>query len=292
MDDLLLELFPDALLNHLPWQDDTFFTVPYKNNYIHIPLSSISTRERKLITELITPGTSYLTQPENRWAHFLFKDSTHFPTDYDSVQLLQVSMKFTNSVTLDRTLWLEAFKSSIHFIVDGFFISDKDAVLIVYNPSKLQLREEIESILTVLNDDFGIQSSLYLGHIWPVNERLPHLFLEEQEIFKDTRSQTQYDQITTLSQAALSHYSFEATSKSPILASIKETILAIPGGADLVFSMWQNLGNVSQAAASLYVHRNTLQYRIERFMEIVDLNLKDMDDLLLSYLALHSRFGS
>ena len=55
-------------------------------------------------------------------------------------------------------------------------------------------------------------------------------------------------------------------------------------------AMWQNLGNISKAANDLYVHRNTLQYRIDRFFQETGVNLKTMDDLLLSYLAIHARF--
>lgn len=45
-------------------------------------------------------------------------------------------------------------------------------------------------------------------------------------------------------------------------------------------------GNVSQAAESLYLHRNSLLYRLERICEITGLDLDDMDDRFSLQLAL------
>ena len=55
--------------------------------------------------------------------------------------------------------------------------------------------------------------------------------------------------------------------------------------------MWRNQGNLSKAAADLYLHRNTLQYRIDRFFDATGLSLKNMDDLALAYLAITAVAG-
>jgi purine catabolism regulator len=48
-------------------------------------------------------------------------------------------------------------------------------------------------------------------------------------------------------------------------------------------------GNVSQAAESLYLHRNSLLYRLERIGEISGLDLDDADDRFSLQLALKLR---
>nr|WP_223156077.1 helix-turn-helix domain-containing protein [Desemzia sp. C1] len=53
---------------------------------------------------------------------------------------------------------------------------------------------------------------------------------------------------------------------------------------ELILAMWKSQGNISVAAKSLYIHRNTLQYRIDRFHQASGLSLRNMDDLLLCYL--------
>jgi purine catabolism regulator len=48
-------------------------------------------------------------------------------------------------------------------------------------------------------------------------------------------------------------------------------------------------GNASQTAESLYLHRNSLLYRLERIREISGLNLDDADDRFSLQLALKLR---
>lgn len=289
MEDLLKELFPDAVINHSSWMGNDFFTVPLEEHYMHFATHTISDREKRLIIQLVDPDTVLHTSSKNAWAHYLLEDATAIPAGYERIQILQVSLKQTDLEPLDQKLWLDAFKNTLAFVIDGFFISNHYAVLIIHNPDFFDLTKEIEGLLNVLDDDFGIQSTVYLGQNWEINTHFPNLFAEEQNIFLDTRPRSQRDQIATLSTTALPHFTFEAASKSPILATIKEGIQNIDGGADLVAALWQNQGNISKAAADLYVHRNTLQYRIDRFMDTVGLNLKKMDDLLLGYLAIHTR---
>lgn len=289
MEDLLKELFPDAITNHSSWMGDHYFSVPLKEHYIHFSNDSINEREKRLIIQILKPDSNPNTGLKNAWAHYLLEDPTAIPAGYERVQVLQIAFKQTSLEPLDQNLWLDAFRNTLSVVIDGFFVSDQYAICIIHNPEHFELEEEIEGLLNILDDDFGNQSRVYLGQNWRVDAQLPLLFAEEQSIFMDTRSRSQRDQVVTLSAAALPHFTFEAASKSPILTALKTGIQSIDGGSDLVAAMWQNQGNVSKAATDLYVHRNTLQYRLDRFLETVGLNLKKMDDLLLAYLALQAR---
>lgn len=289
IDDLLQELFPEIQINNSSWVGEDYFSVPYEEKWLHFPNDSVTEREKKLIIQLMSPEAVHFKKQTNRWAKFLLEGSKQIPVDYEKIQLLQVSIKITNNDSFDYQLWLDSFKNTLSFIEDGFFITEQYGVLIIYNPTHIDLLEEIEGILNVLDDDFTVQTSVYLGQNWFVTENLPKLFAEEQQIFMDQHSHFQRKKIATLADNALTHFSHEATSKSTILQTLKESILSIDGGSELIVSMWNNLGNISKAANELYVHRNTLQYRIDRFFQETGINLKIMDDLLLSYLAIISR---
>ncbi|NRE28611.1 Fis family transcriptional regulator, partial [Enterococcus faecalis] len=51
-------------------------------------------------------------------------------------------------------------------------------------------------------------------------------------------------------------------------------------------ALWKNQGNISSTAKDLFMHRNTLHYRLEKFFEQTGLSLKKMDDLIFCYLLL------
>jgi purine catabolism regulator len=80
----------------------------------------------------------------------------------------------------------------------------------------------------------------------------------------------------------------------PDLRSFKNEILGplldYEGGGDLITTLnvfFEHNGNLSQAAEALFVHRNTLIYRMERIAEITGLDLDNTDTRLAVQLALH-----
>lgn len=288
--ELLKELFPEAEINEATRMGEAFFSLPIENKWIHFPLDTISEREKKLIMQIAAPETLQTKRRKNRWSEFLLNHSKQVPANFEKVQLMQAMIKNSSKDEFDEQLWLDAFKNTLPFVEDGFFITDQYAVLVIHNPDYIELTEEIDGILNVLDDDFTVQTTVYLGQNWLLNQDLPVLFSEEQQIFIDSFKTGKRNKITTLPQIALPHFSHQSASKSPLLHTLKNNIRQLEGGTDLVHAMWDNLGNVSKAATDLYVHRNTLQYRIDRFFEATGLSLKNGNDLLLSYLAVLSRF--
>ncbi|HIC90374.1 MAG TPA: PucR family transcriptional regulator [Anaerolineae bacterium] len=84
-------------------------------------------------------------------------------------------------------------------------------------------------------------------------------------------------------------------SESPTLRSFHQEILGpllaydARQGSELVrtLEIWlQHHGNLSQAAATLHLHRNTMAYRLERIKAITGLDLQNADDRLLLHIAL------
>jgi purine catabolism regulator len=70
---------------------------------------------------------------------------------------------------------------------------------------------------------------------------------------------------------------------------ILESLLAYEGSGDLVKTLevfFEHNGNLSQAAEALYIHRNTLIYRMERIAEITGLDLDNTETRLAVQLAL------
>ena len=53
----------------------------------------------------------------------------------------------------------------------------------------------------------------------------------------------------------------------------------------IISALWKNQGNISSTAKDLFMHRNTLHYRLEKFLNKLAYLLK-MDDLIFCYLLL------
>jgi purine catabolism regulator len=81
---------------------------------------------------------------------------------------------------------------------------------------------------------------------------------------------------------------------SPELAAFQQEILGplleYDGGPEFLNTLevyFAHNGNLSQAAEELYIHRNTLNYRMERIAEILDVDLDKPEARLALQLALH-----
>ena len=67
-------------------------------------------------------------------------------------------------------------------------------------------------------------------------------------------------------------------------------MLAYEGGQELLQTLevyFANNGSLTQAADALYIHRNTLIYRLDRVAEIGGFNLDNPETRLAVELALH-----
>jgi purine catabolism regulator len=69
-------------------------------------------------------------------------------------------------------------------------------------------------------------------------------------------------------------------------------LLDYEGGGDLIETLeafFDRLGNLSQTAEKLFIHRNSLLYRMERISQLTGLDLNNPDTRLAVHLALKVR---
>lgn len=285
----LQQLFPEAKITTAASLGPAYFTLPFQNKWLHIPEHTLSGREKALLKQLLlneAPTTSDI--PKNPWAQFLLGQTTEIPIGLAQTQLLQFRLSYReeDAGSFDQTLWIDAFSQTLPLVHECFFLNGKSVVFILDSPEPYCIDEELAAVLDILDDDFSLRTELYLGQRWPVDARLPLLFEEERKIFAASRTLAKGSKIITLAAIALPYFISEAGTQNPVLQALQATIGSIDGTHELITAMWQNQGNLSKAAADLYLHRNTLQYRIDRFFNATGLALKSMDDLALAYLAI------
>ena len=108
--------------------------------------------------------------------------------------------------------------------------------------------------------------------------------LEVGKVFENEKPVIHYDNLgigriiyqlpTTLCEMFLS----EAFKKNPIEALDEDTL-------DTINRFFENNLNVSETARKLYVHRNTLVYRLEKVKKITGLDLREFEDAILFKVA-------
>ena len=289
----LQQLFPEAKITTAPSLGPAYFTLPFQSRWVHIPEHTLNGREKALLKQLLLNEDQTSEIPQNPWAQFLLGHKTDIPSGLAQTQLLQFSLSYReeDAGSFDQALWLDAFSQTLPLVRDCFFLNSKSGVFILDSPEPYCIDDELAAVLDILDDDFSLRTTLYLGQRWSVDARLPLLFEEERKIFAASRTIAKGNKITTLAAIALPYVISESGSQNPVLQALQTTIGSSDGTDELITAMWRNQGNLSKAAADLYLHRNTLQYRIDRFFDATGLSLKNMDDLALAYLAITAVAG-
>lgn len=175
---------------------------------------------------------------------------------------------------VDNTLIIDVLSDYLQ-TSEKIFVSHNHVVFIL--DSKINLEDSIETF-DLFQDDLGIRLFLYSGFVYDSKDSIKKeidllLNLEHTELYS-----TLYEVYieNNLVNYGLDSSIFECTKK--IIAQDHET-------KNLIIKLWQTQGNITQSASELYIHRNTLIYRIDKFRETSLIDLKDPSELLIAYLV-------
>ncbi|MBP2966923.1 helix-turn-helix domain-containing protein, partial [Acinetobacter baumannii] len=109
-------------------------------------------------------------------------------------------------------------------------------------------------------------------------------FAEERKIFSDYYEEQ--NKVFSFQDIALEYLTKDKIIQSCIMTSLKHSLILDEEIKEIIKTLWLNQGNITSTSKELYIHRNTLQYRLDRFYERFGLSLKDMKNLTLCYLLL------
>lgn len=280
----LKTIYPDAYLSDEKEGFDDSLVFPYYNKWIHLKKEDVSEKERHLLSFLLDHwALSSNTPVRSQWQAFLTGEE-EIPQGQNMVRVIQIELRKKDE-EFDKKLWLESIANLFDPIVDIFFLSDELCLVIQDEKSRYLQSEEIEGMLQTVDDDFSTKTTCYIGQYWIPQEQFRNLYEEERRIF--TREQKRSGQsVLTFSDVALRYYTEDAVNNSSIMQQLKNYISSQSEWKELIMSLWESRGNVSMAAKSMFIHRNTLQYRIDRFYDSTGLSLRDMNDLIICYMLI------
>ncbi len=173
-------------------------------------------------------------------------------------------------------------------------VSETDVALVKQLNENTESRELIriaQGMQDALAKELGIKSVIGVGTVVGHVRDLARAYKEAQvaievgKVFDTERSIINYENLgigrliyqlpTTLCEMFLQ----EVFKKNPIDALDQETLFTIN-------KFFENNLNVSETARKLFVHRNTLVYRLEKIKKITGLDLREFDDAITFKVAL------
>lgn len=289
----LYDIFPDSLYNpnFIPSTKD-YYLVSKNQDQLFIPLKSLKPEALSLL-ELLTlsqskePNLPTGLKSVSSWKEILKGDQSVDDKKIKSIRLLHLHIK-KKDPNFDLEMWYETLVSTSPAIIEILEWQANYFIVILDNNQLIEeTLEQTEGILTTLDDDFSLTTSTLVGQPFNPHNRLPFYFNTENAVFEWAVKEDFLNRWTYVSETLLKQIGHSALKNISTLRYYKQLISG-QDDLDLIKSLFENNGNLSQSAEALFIHRNTLTYRMDKFSKKTGLNLSKLSDLMLAYLLVMS----
>ena len=234
---------------------------------------------KNIISDNILPGDVYVRAKE-----------LHFVTDEPRSVLLVRQMENSDVAAVEVIQRLFPDKQK-DFVLN---INENDIVVVKALPSANSSDEVFKvarSIETALHEELGIKCVIGIStvarHLRELADRYKEaqVAIEVGRVFESEKSIINYESLglgriiyqlpTTLCEMFLN----EVFKKNPIETLDEDTL-------ETINKFFENNLNVSETSRKLYVHRNTLVYRLEKIKKITGLDLREFDHAIVFKVAM------
>lgn len=289
----LLPLYKNSILvkakpEH-PSIDYYFFFDEVESEWIGILKSEITEKEVNLLKTIYklweVQSPFAISREAARWHEFIINDG-HPPKGYQEGMFRFIHFSITDD-RLDQMEIESALKG--FFTEEGVIIweSSSNGAVIEEKKNAVLSEKEMISLSDALESDFYIKASFYIGKFHLLSNELPLLYKREKEYFSFGLNQLKPEKIFTLERVFPAYTAFKLPDE--IIERLNNEIMGIftedPELYSTIKVFLENNSNASVTAKKLYIHRNTLQYRIDKFLEKTGIGLKDFHGAFTVFLA-------
>jgi hypothetical protein len=278
----LLKLYPGAVLTNDFPQDprDGFHIFLIKNGlWLSIPKDEISEKEMVLLSALYTYEESLFAEedfsPSKNWKDFLYFNGP-LPEQRDG-NVVRIIHFIFNEDEFERLEFESALKG---FFSDNVLLiwEHRNRGILIEEKNQFSLSEkELHTLSQTLEADFFTKVFFYTGKFLPISEKLVYSRKQESDYFSFARKFMSEEKVLSF-EKIFPHYLAYHLPKE-LKDIVEEDLIALYREDDEMFStikvFLENNLNASVTAKKLYIHRNTLQYRIDKFTDRTGIQLKD-----------------
>ncbi|MGT2888332.1 helix-turn-helix domain-containing protein [Streptococcus didelphis] len=275
----LKDLFPDMQVGSFPLPDQDWISIEEEGHYLHFPKDSLSEREQLLLA-LGRGQQVSLGQLRSPWYHYLLEHEGQPPESFENCQLIYLNHHLPLSLEL-----IDLLRGMIGQVEAVLPISQTRTALLCPQESSSDLLQLLGDLLPTIESDFGLALTIFMGNSWHkvAASSLRDCFEEENRLLTAYLSQKSAGHLLTFSEVILWGL-LTGQSLPSVMAYFNQRIKESSEVAELVKAMWQSHANLVQTAQKLFIHRNSLQYKLDKLSHQTGLNLKHLDDLAFAYL--------
>ncbi|MPQ25365.1 helix-turn-helix domain-containing protein [Bacillus paralicheniformis] len=252
--------------------------------------NAVTDPEKELLHCLFRPFSEphpeqQLTKRETEWHQYFFRDAP-LPNP-GNIQLMQSHFFKMEHAPEERQAIKEA--------VSGFFkdplvvwYDRHEAIIVHENPSPFLAKKELSELAHALTSDFMANPVFFSGQLHPVNGSLQGKVRFEKQMFHHMLEAGDIGNVATFCQCLPSFLTAkpERVHASSFSDAVSEALSDPETSLTIKTYMRCNL-NASLTAKRLFIHRNSLQYRIDKFIERTAIDIRQFEEAAAVYLMMH-----
>ena len=273
------EWFPHAEVTDQANPPAGYVAIPLRaHQWLLLKEEELTEREKQLISWL---GSEEEVAP-NPWYQYLIDGKGEVPQVIKKMQLVHCHL--SHSTAEGTASWLEMMQTLLPNFRATLQLSGQDYVLILDQDQSLPVADILKDTVSAMEYDFNIRLSILVGQVWTESKdgKVSPVIRAEQAVFRAWIREG-HQGVYRFSQLYLWGIEQADLDLTPIKASLHQLIESQDQLQDIIVSLWNNGAVVTKAAQQLYLHRNSLQYKIDKWEELTGLQLKNLTDLALCY---------
>ncbi|HFU3966536.1 TPA: helix-turn-helix domain-containing protein [Streptococcus suis] len=253
-------------------------------SYLDLSDADLTDREGYLLSLLSHPRKQVQSSPWQSYLH----DQGRLPQTVEAIQFIHIHLWSQKEAQLDA--WQAMMTDLLPSQLAQVQLTPQDYLIVLEQGTWMDHQTVLQDTLSALEFDFGLRLTIFVGQVWPkhISAHWPRLYQAEAQLFAHWRARYQQSTVLSFSQLFLWGQGRAGLELSLIKASMLELIDQQDMQA-IILALWAEGAVVTKAAQVLYIHRNTLQYRLEKWQDMTGLQLKDLTDLSFCYQVLLDR---
>jgi hypothetical protein len=256
-----------------------------------IQKTSLADKERELLSALFQPvetlNQDSLTLIQRKWIDYLYSENNDgqspLPAEHSTVRFYYFYLKQTMD---DKQSFEEAIRGIIHSDLI-IWLDFSHGIIIEDKPTTTSEVESFKDLSASLTTDFYIESTFYIGQIQKNDADLNRKFALEHSCFQAMdRSANQEKALTFYEALPLLIIKAPSSLKKDILSNHLVETLEERETLHTIATFLQSNLNASSTAKRLFIHRNSLHYRLERLLEKTGVDIRTFSNATFMFLAI------
>lgn len=273
-----------CIIDEIPDYPNDYYWYKDEHNHLIGIKKSISSSEKKLLGLMLEEivGVDFGQQEKLFWLELLLHNKKSL---YETIKKEYREIRFiffTHNFDAETKLEFDSLMKEFHDQCVVLFLDRQYGVILDLT---LSVEYSFQEMAEAIQQDFYQNINFYQTERYVLNDEISTIFLSEFMLYQKYRDSTQ---LMIGSHDLLLQYMIQSLKLYEGYEQFSEKFKKIPYDLTEVAKVYmENNFNISNGAKAIYMHRNTFMNKLERFIQLSGLNIKEFHDALIAYVILN-----